>query len=73
MRRNEQAYSILLVDDEEVFRKRMALALNRRGFTVHEAGDFDNAMRVLTEYEPEMALIYLRIPGRSGLDLVAAA
>jgi two-component system response regulator RegA len=73
MRRNEQAYSILLVDDEEVFRKRMALALNRRGFTVHEAGDFDNAMRVLTEYEPEMALIDLRIPGRSGLDLVAAA
>ncbi|MBW6520221.1 MAG: response regulator [Desulfoarculaceae bacterium] len=69
----ELAYSILLVDDEDVFRQRLALAFHRRGFTVYEASDFDSAVGVLTESEPELALIDLRMPGRSGLELVAEA
>ncbi len=69
----EQAHSILVVDDEEIFRKRLALAFRRRGFTVYQAGDFDSAMMVLQECEPDMALIDLRMPGRSGIELVAEA
>jgi two-component system, response regulator RegA len=68
-----KAYSILLVDDEEVFRKRLALAFRRRGFTVYEAGDFAGALGVLQEHAPELALIDLRMPGRSGIELVAEA
>ncbi len=70
---NGQAYAILLVDDEKVFRKRLALAFSRRGFLVHEAGDFDEAMAVLQNFEPELALIDLRMPGKSGLELLAEA
>jgi len=66
-------YSILLVDDEEIFRQRLALAFSRRGFIVHEAGDFEEAVQVLGEWAPEMALIDLRMPGRTGLELVAEA
>jgi len=73
MNKDEQAYSILLVDDEEVFRKRLAQALSRRGFTVHEAGDFEQAMAVLQNFDPELALVDLRMPGKSGLELVAEA
>ena len=73
MHNDEQAFSILLVDDEEIFRKRLAQALTRRGFSVHEAGDFDGAMAVLQNFEPELALIDLRMPGKSGLELVAEA
>lgn len=73
MESNEQAYSILLVDDEEVFRKRLAQALSRRGFTVREAGNFDEAVAVLQSFDPELALIDLRMPGKSGLELVAEA
>jgi len=73
MNKDEQAYSILLVDDEEIFRKRLAQALSRRGFTVHEAGDFDQAVAVLQNFDPELALIDLRMPGKSGLELVAEA
>lgn len=69
----KQTYSILLVDDEEVFRRRLAQAFSRRGFTVYEAGDFDAAVAVLNESSPELALIDLRMPGRSGLELVAEA
>ncbi len=69
----EQAHSILLVDDEEVFRKRLAAALARRGFTVCEADNFEAAVRALLEHDPELALVDLRMPGRSGLELVAEA
>lgn len=73
MQNFEQAHSILLVDDEEIFRKRLALAFSRRGFQVHEAGDFDSALVLLQECEPDMALIDLRMPGKSGMELVAEA
>jgi two-component system response regulator RegA len=73
MENNDAAYSILLVDDEETFRRRLAQAFVRRGFTVHEAGDFDQAVAILGQTDPEMALIDLRMPGRSGLELVAEA
>ncbi|MBA3016041.1 MAG: response regulator [Proteobacteria bacterium] len=71
--RGEQAYSILLVDDEEVFRKRLAAAFTRRGFLVHEAAEFEGAMEVLRSVAPDLALVDLRMPGRSGLELVAEA
>ena len=69
----EQAHSILLVDDEELFRKRLAQAFSRRGFTVYEAADFEAAVAILKDFEPQMALVDLRMPGRSGLELVAEA
>jgi two-component system response regulator RegA len=73
MNDSEQIHSILLVDDEVAFRKRLAQAFTRRGFAVHEAGDFEGAVGVLNKWAPEMALIDLRMPGRSGLELVAEA
>jgi two-component system response regulator RegA len=71
MKDTQQEYSILIVDDEEIFRRRLALAFTRRGFAVHEAGDFGGAITALQEFEPKMALIDLRMPGRSGIELVA--
>lgn len=73
MQESGPPYSILLVDDEEIFRKRLALAFSRRGYIVHEAGDFEEAVQILGEWAPEMALIDLRMPGRTGLELVAEA
>lgn len=73
MEGGEQRLSILLVDDEEVFRKRLALAFGRRGFTVHEAHDYESAVEVLKNQVPEMGLFDLRMPGRSGLELVETA
>jgi len=69
----EQTVSILLVDDEEVFRRRLALAFGRRGFSVHEAHDYESAVEVVKKHAPEMGLFDLRMPGRSGLELVETA
>lgn len=64
---------ILLVDDEEHFRDRLARALTRRGHQVLAAGDYAGAMAVLANENPELAVVDLRMPGPSGLELVKAA
>ena len=65
------AFSILIVDDDEVFRNRMARALRDRGHEVRTASDADEAITLATEESPEYAVVDLKMPGRSGLHLVA--
>ena len=62
--------SILLVDDDDVFRKRLARALEQRGFDVREADGYEPAMALAHEESPEFAVIDLRMPGPSGLELL---
>ena len=62
--------SILLVDDDEVLRERLATAIRARGYEVRTAGNSDEAMREVAKDSPEMAVLDLRMPGRSGLDLL---
>lgn len=67
-----QKPSILLCDDDEVFRARMARAFVERGFDVRTAHDHDSAVALATEESPELAVVDLRMPGKSGLELVRA-
>lgn len=62
--------SILLVDDDEILRERLARAFRDRGFEVSTAGDYEAAMAQTQEEVPELAVVDLRMPGRSGLELV---
>jgi len=62
--------SLLLVDDDVVFRQRLAAALASRGIEVRTAGDAAEAMALARAESPEWALVDLRMPGGSGLDLV---
>lgn len=62
--------SILLVDDDEVFRKRLARAFEERGYDTLSAGTFDEAVTFAREDSPEFAVVDLRMPGPSGLELV---
>ncbi len=62
--------SILLVDDSYAFRERLALAFRERGFAVRTASCFDEAMPLIEQVSPDVAVVDLRMPGRSGLDLV---
>ena len=61
---------MLLVDDDVVFRQRLAAALASRGIEVRTAGDAAEAMALARAESPEWALVDLRMPGGSGLDLV---
>lgn len=62
--------SILLVDDDDVFRGRLARAMASRGLAVREAGSIEVALEMARTESPELALVDLRLPGGSGLDLV---
>jgi two-component system response regulator RegA len=64
------APSLLIVDDDAILRDRLAQALRARGFDVQSAGSYDEAMALATAECPEMAVVDLRIPGRSGLELI---
>lgn len=68
----EHRPSILLVDDDEVYRNRLARAFVDRGYDVRTAGDFDQAVAAATADSPEMAVVDLKMPGKSGLELVKA-
>jgi two-component system, response regulator RegA len=67
---NHAPPSILLVDDDVTLRERLARALRERGFDVRTAGSADEAMEQVRADSPELAVLDLRMPGRSGLDLL---
>lgn len=62
--------TVLLVDDDDVFRERLARALRDRGYTVHMAASYEHALSRAREESPEYAVVDLRMPGRSGLEIV---
>jgi len=64
--------SILIVDDDEVYRTRLARAFVERGYEVRTARDFDSALALAHADSPELAVLDLKMPGKSGLELVKA-
>jgi two-component system response regulator RegA len=66
----ELARSVLLVDDDEVFRQRLARAFRDRGWEVREAADLDAALAAAEEETPEHVVVDLRLPDGSGLEAV---
>lgn len=62
--------SLLIVDDDAVLRERLAHAFRRRGYIVHTAGDHAEGLAMARKESPELAVIDLRMPGPSGLELL---
>ena len=62
--------SLLLVDDDQVLRTRLARAFTERGYEVRTAGDVEAALALAREDSPELAVVDLKMPGRGGLELV---
>jgi two-component system response regulator RegA len=62
--------SVLVVDDDAVFRSRLCRAFRDRGWDASEAADGEEALRVAKESSPDLAVVDLRMPGLSGLDVV---
>lgn len=62
--------TILVVEDHEPLRQQLTRAFRRRGYGVEAARDYDEAVAVLNSEAPQYAVIDLRIPGKSGLELL---
>jgi two-component system response regulator RegA len=63
--------TLLVVDDDEAFRTALGRALEARGFAVTLAASADAAEARAREQVFEYALVDVRMPGASGIDLVA--
>lgn len=65
-----EARSLLIVDDDEVFRARLVRAMRDRGFEAVGVGDHASAIAAAQADSPELALVDMRLPGESGLTVV---
>lgn len=62
--------SVLLVDDDERLRSRMARAFEERGYETEQAAAYDQAVEIASSESTEYAVVDLRMPGKSGLEVV---
>jgi two-component system response regulator RegA len=62
--------SILVVDDDDRFRERLVRALAERGHEAQGARNVEEARRLANAESPEWAIVDLRMPGASGMELV---
>ncbi|MBL8369637.1 MAG: response regulator, partial [Candidatus Accumulibacter sp.] len=67
---DDERSTLLLVDDDDVFRRVLARALERRGYAVSVAASVDAALVSALEQPPEYAVVDLKMPGSSGLVLI---
>jgi two-component system response regulator RegA len=66
----DEAPSMLVVDDDDRLRERLGRALGQRGYSVRTASSAEAAIELARAESPEYAVVDLRMPGASGLDLV---
>jgi len=62
--------TILVVDDAEIMRTTCQRALERAGYKVITADSGDSALRLLAEQPVEVAVLDIRMPGLSGVELL---
>ncbi len=62
--------TLLYVDDDEVLRERLTRAFTARGLHVLAAASVAEASQHLDTVCPELALVDLKMPGESGLELL---
>ncbi len=66
----ENEVHILLVDDDEAIVEPMVYGLEREGFRVSVATNGDEAIRQVHALNPDLVLLDVMLPGRSGFEVV---
>ncbi len=61
--------SVLVVDDEEPVLKIVSYALTQAGYSVHTAGDAAGGEFMFSEVKPDVVILDVMLPGKSGLDV----
>ena len=68
--RKDSMHTILVVDDQEVFRTPLVEALREQGYVVLEAGTAREAVEVATKKIPSLILLDIALPDTDGLELL---
>ena len=68
----DSSKTLLLVDDDDILRERLARALAKRGYAVTTAGSVAAGIAAARGQPPRYAVCDLRLADGNGLDVVAA-
>jgi len=61
--------NILIVDDQASFRRQLRRLLELAGMNViAEAGDMVEAKKMVREFQPDLAVVDVMLPGTNGID-----
>lgn len=60
---------ILLVDDEPLITDSLSYSLRREGFEVKAVGEGEQALREMSEFEPDLVVLDIMLPGMNGLEV----
>ena len=66
----EAQKSLLIVDDDTVYRQRLSMAMEKRGFLVRQAESVASGIAATKSEAPNYAVVDLRLTDGSGLDIV---
>lgn len=58
--------TLLLVEDNELNRDMLTRRLERKGFTIEQAGDGEEALQKIAESAPDLVLMDMNLPVRTG-------
>ena len=64
--------SLLILDDDDIFRNRLAKAMEKKGFQVKEAKSVEEGLKIAENSPTSFALVDLRLEDGSGLEVVKA-
>ncbi|MEN6392324.1 MAG: response regulator transcription factor [Anaerolineaceae bacterium] len=60
---------IMLVDDEPLIIDSLTYSLQREGFEVQSVGDGSVALQAIEEFQPDLVVLDIMLPGMSGLEI----
>ena len=61
---------ILVIDDEEIVRESCVRILEKQDYQVRTADDGTMGLEILQEYQPDLVLVDLKMPGMSGFEVL---
>ena len=64
--------SLLILDDDDPFRSRLARAMGKKGFQVIEAKNVEEGLKIANNTPTNFAVVDLRLEDGSGLEVVKA-
>ncbi|MBN2125391.1 MAG: response regulator, partial [Deltaproteobacteria bacterium] len=61
---------VLIIDDEEVMRDSCAQALGKKGHDIRTAENGNLGLQMVREFSPDLVLLDLKMPGKSGMEIL---